>query len=210
MTAMTGNGSGSVLAIQIWNISERTGQEKKLQQPVLEKRHRKYFLRFSYTEEVPLTKTPVKEQIICSVDLGLNTDAVCTIMRADGTVLGRKFIDFPSEKDRMYRVLGRISRFQRKHGSAQVKSRWAYAKRLNTELGRKIAGAVTGYAEENHVDVIVFEYLEIKRKDIRKKETEAASVEKKRYPEKMSNIRRIAEGMRIFQNLCNGIPAGFA
>ena len=34
------------------------------------------------------TKTPVKEQIICSVDLGINTDAVCTIMRADGTVLG--------------------------------------------------------------------------------------------------------------------------
>ena len=106
---------------------------------------------------MPLTKAPVKEQIICSVDLGINTDAVCTIMRPDGTVLGRKFIDFPSEKDRMYRVLGRISRFQREHGSVQVKSRWAYAKRLNTELGRKVAGAVTGYAEENHADVIVFE-----------------------------------------------------
>ena len=74
---------------------------KKAVAPVLEKRHRKYFLRFSYTEEVPLTKTPAKEQIICSVDLGLNTDAVCTIMRSDGTVLGRRFIDFPSEKDRM-------------------------------------------------------------------------------------------------------------
>ena len=137
---------------------------KKAAAPVLEKRHRKYFLRFSYTEEVPLTKTPAKERIICSVDLGLNTDAVCTIMRSDGTVLGRRFIDFPSEKDRMYSVLGRISRFQREHGSAQVKSRWAYAKRLNTELGRKIAGAVTGYAEENHADVIVFEYLETKGK----------------------------------------------
>ena len=91
----------------------------------------------------------------------------------------------PSEKDRMYRVLGRIRRFQRKHGSVQAKSRWAYAKRLNIELGRKIAGAVTGYAEENHADVIVFEYLEIKRKDIRKKETEAASVGEKGYPEKM-------------------------
>ena len=137
---------------------------KKAAAPVLEKRHRKYFLRFSYTEEVPLTKAPVKEQIICSVDLGINTDAVCTIMRSDGTVLGRKFIDFPSEKDRMYRVLGRIRRFQREHGSVQVKSRWAYAKRFNTELGRKIAGAVTGYAEENHADVIVFEYLETKGK----------------------------------------------
>ena len=63
------------------------------------------FLRFSYKEEVTLTKTPVKEQIICSVDLEINTDAVCTIMRADGTVLGRRFIDHPSEKDRMYRTL---------------------------------------------------------------------------------------------------------
>ena len=54
-------------------------------------------------------------------------------MRADGTVLGRKFIDHPSEKDRMYRTLGRIRRFQREHGSAQTQGRWAYTKRLNTE-----------------------------------------------------------------------------
>ena len=122
---------------------------KKAAAPVLEKRHRKYFLRFSYTEEVPLTKTPVKEQIICSVDLGLNTDAVCTIMRADGTVLGRKvLLIFPVKKTGCTVCWDEISRFQRKHGSAQVKSRWAYAKRFNTELGRKIAGAVTGYAEE--------------------------------------------------------------
>ena len=84
---------------------------KKASAPTLEKRHRKYFLRFSYTEDVILTKTPVKEQVTCSVDLGINTHAVCTIMQSDGTVLGRKFIDFPSEKDRMYRVLGRIKRF---------------------------------------------------------------------------------------------------
>ncbi len=61
---------------------------KKSSAPALEKRHQKYFLRFSYTEEVTLSKTPVKDQIICSVDLGINTDAVCTIMRSDGTVLG--------------------------------------------------------------------------------------------------------------------------
>ena len=30
------------------------------------------------------SKTDVKEQVICSVDLGINTDAVCSIMRADG------------------------------------------------------------------------------------------------------------------------------
>ena len=142
----------------------RNWKGKKASAPALEKRHRRYFLRFSYTEEVTLTKTPVKEQIICSVDLGINTDAVCTIMRSDGTVLGRRFIDHPSEKDRMYRTLGRIRRFQREHGSAQTQGRWAYTKRLNTELGKKTAGAIVRYAEENHADVIVFEYLEMQGK----------------------------------------------
>ena len=142
----------------------RNWKGKKASVPALEKRHCRYFLRFSYTEEVTLTKTPVKEQIICSVDLGINTDAVCTIMRSDGTVLGRRFIDHPSEKDRMYRALGRIRRFQREHGSAQTQGRWTYTKRLNTELGKKIAGAIVRYAEENHADVIVFEYLEMQGK----------------------------------------------
>ena len=132
--------------------------------PTLEKRYHKYFLRFSYTEEVSLSKKEVNEQIICSVDLGINTDAVCTIMRSDGTVLGRKFINFPSEKDQMYSVLGRISRFQREHGSGQVQSRWNYARRLNMELSRKVASAITTYAQNNHADVIVFEYLEMKGK----------------------------------------------
>ena len=169
---------------------------KKAAAPVLEKRHRKYFLRFFYTEKVLLTKAAAKEQIICSVDLGLNTDAVCTIMRSDGTVLGRKFINFLSEKDRMYRVLGRISRFQRKHGSVQVKSRWAYAKRLNTELGRKIAGAVTGYAEENHADVIVFEYLEIKGK-ISGRKKQKLHLWRKRDIQKRCEHQAHRRGMRI-------------
>ena len=142
----------------------RNWKGKKASAPALEKRHRRYFLRFSYTEEVTLTKIPVKEQIICSVDLGINTDAVCTIMRSDGTVLGRRFIDYPSEKDRMYRTLGRIRRSQREYGSAQTQGRWAYTKRLNTELGKKIACAIVRYAEENHADVIVFEYLEMRGK----------------------------------------------
>ena len=134
---------------------------KKASAPTLEKRHHRYFLRFSYTDEISLSKTDVKEQTICSVDLGINTDAVCTILRADGTVLGRKFINFSSDKDRLYHVLGRIRRFQREHGSRQVQSRWTYAKRLNTELARRIAAAVTAYALENRADVIVFEYLEM-------------------------------------------------
>ena len=132
---------------------------KKASAPTLERKHHKYFLRFSYTEEVTLSKTAVKEQVICSVDLGINTDAVCSIMRADGTILGRKFINFPSDKDHLYHVLGRIRRFQREHSSRQVQSRWGYAKRLNMELSRKIATEITKYAVEYQADVIVMEHL---------------------------------------------------
>lgn len=169
---------------------------KKASAPTLEKRHHKYFLRFSYTEEVVLTQTPVKDQIICSVDLGINTDAVCTIMRADGTVLGRKFIDFPSEKDRMYRTLGRIRKFQREHGSAQAGGRWAYTRRLNIELSRKIAGAVTEYAWENHADVIVFEYLEMNRKILGSKK-QKLHLWRKRDIQKRCEHQAHRKGMRI-------------
>ena len=79
--------------------SEKSGSGKKASAPTLEKKHHTYFLRFSYTEEVSLSKTAVKEQVICSVDLGINTDAVCSIMRTDGTILERKFINFTSDKD---------------------------------------------------------------------------------------------------------------
>ena len=174
----------------------RNWKGKKASAPALEKRHRRYFLRFSYTEEVTLTQTPVKEQIICSVDLGINTDAVCTIMRADGTVLGRRFIDHPSEKDRMYRTLGRIRRFQREHGSAQTQGRWAYTKRLNTELGKKTAGAIVRYAEENHADVIVFEYLEMQGK-ISGKKKQKLHLWRKRDIQKCCEHQAHRKGMRV-------------
>ena len=169
---------------------------KKASAPTLEKKHDKYFLRFTYAEEVSLNRTPVKEQTICSVDLGINTDAVCTIMRADGTVLGRKFIDFPSEKDRMYRTLGRIRRFQRKHGSAQAGERWAYTRRLNIELSRKIAGAVAEYAWENHADVIVFEYLEMNGK-ISGSKRQKLQLWRKRDIQKRCEHQAHRKGMRI-------------
>ena len=35
---------------------------KKASAPMLEKKHDKYFLRFTYAEEVSLNRTPVKEQ----------------------------------------------------------------------------------------------------------------------------------------------------
>ena len=137
---------------------------KEASAPALEKRHRKYFLRFTYTEEADLPDRPAAEQTVCAVDLGINTDAVCSIMRSDGTVPARKFISFPGEKDHLKHVLGRIRRSQREHGSANAGSFWAYAVRLNEELSKKTASAIVSFAAEHGADVIVFEYLEMKGK----------------------------------------------
>jgi IS605 OrfB family transposase len=152
---------------------------KKPSAPKLEKHHKKWFLRFAYEESVELSSIQVTDQTICSVDLGINHDAVCSIMKSDGTVLARRFINFPSEKDHLYHVLNRIKKFQRQHGPKNSGSFWAYAKRLNEELSKKIAAAIVSFANpssmefefdkvkfatEYHADVIIFEYLNMKGK----------------------------------------------
>lgn len=136
----------------------------KASAPALEKRFGKYYLRFAFDENVKLSDAPAMEQRICAVDLGLNSDAVCSIMCSDGTVLARKFVNFPSEKDRLYTVLNRIKKFQREHGSKSVQNFWKYAQRLNDELAKKIAGAITEFAVLYSVDCIVFEYLDFRGK----------------------------------------------
>ena len=135
---------------------------KKASAPVLEKRHKKYFLRFSFEESVVLEDKPAGERTVCAVDLGLNTDAVCSIMKADGTVAARRFIASRAEKDRLARVLNRIRGKQREHGPGSVAGLWKYACRINEEIARKAAGGIVSFAADHGADVIVFEYLEIK------------------------------------------------
>ncbi len=134
----------------------------KASAPTLERKHRKYFLRFSFEESVELNKTNINDQRVCAVDLGLNTDAVCSIMTSDGTVLARKFIDFPSDKDQLKHVTNRIRGFQQKRGGHDVGSFWAYAKRLNEELAKKVALSIADFAVLYQADCVVFEYLDMK------------------------------------------------
>ncbi len=175
----------------------RNWKGKKASAPTLEKRQRRYFLRFFYTEEVTLTKTPVEEQIICSVDLGINTDAVCTIMRSDGTVLGRKFINFPSEKDRMYRVLGRIRRFQREHGSAQAGGKMGVCQppERRISVGRS-PGQSALMQKKTMSDVIVFEYLEMQGK-IAGNKKQKLHLWRKRDIQKRCEHQAHRKGMRV-------------
>ena len=170
--------------------------DKKAKSPVLVKRYQKYFLQFAFEEETDLTDKPAEDQVICAVDLGINTDAVCSIMKADGTVAARKFIDLAAEKDHLYHVLNRVRKHQSHHGSSSVTGFWAYARRLNEEIARKTAGAIVRYARENGADVIVFEYLEMKGR-IRGKKRIRLHMWKKKSIQKMAEHQAHRAGIRI-------------
>ena len=74
--------------------------------------------------------------------------------------------------------------------------RWAYTRRLNIELSRKIAGAVAEYAWENHADVIVFEYLEMNGK-ISGSKRQKLQLWRKRDIQKRCEHQAHRKGMRI-------------
>jgi len=166
--------------------------------PVLERKRGKWSLRFTFTQTVKLSETPIEDQRILSVDLGLNTDAVCTIMEADGTILGRKFIDFPGDKDRLSHELNRLKKFQRMHGSHNSKSRWRRIRSLNEELSRKIGHAIADYAAGACCDAIVFEHLDMKGKIRGKSKRQKIHLWRKNGIQQVTETRAHRYGLHVY------------
>lgn len=149
------------------NHSDRKYLEKKargaaVSAPTIVKKHGKYELRFALAKEVELSSKEIYEQKACAVDLGITTDATCSVMDAHGTVLSRRFINCGREKDQVNRALHRVSDFQCEHGSHDSGRLWNIAKRRNLNLAHLVAHRIVDYAIENGCDVIVFEHLDIK------------------------------------------------
>lgn len=171
-------------------------QNAKMSVPTLEKRNKKWFLRFAFEEQVQLNKTPLEEKKILAVDLGINTDATCSVMNMDGAILAREFINFASDKDRLYHTLNKIKKVQQKYGSNNTQKLWRYAKLHNEELARKIASAITDTAIKYNCDVIVFEHLDIKGKK-RGSKRQKLQMWKKNTIQKVVEHKAHRNGIRI-------------
>ena len=129
--------------------------------PMLRKSNKKFMLQFTFDANRPDAPKFIKDtevQKAVGVDLGINTDAVCTSMLRDGTVTGCKFINSPVEKDRMYTLLNVIKGAQQ-HGSRRMPRLWAFVDDYNTHIAVKTASAIVKYAVEQKASVIVFENL---------------------------------------------------
>ena len=61
--------------------------EVKISAPVLNKKKNYYELRYTLTYYKELTKKPIQDQLVCAADLGINNDAVCSVLNSKGTVL---------------------------------------------------------------------------------------------------------------------------
>lgn len=140
---------------------------KKQNVPIIQKKGRRFYATFSYEENVPLIP---EESInkICAVDLGLGTDATCSIMDQDGTVYARKFISFSEEHDRLHTQLGRIKRNQ-KRGSRHNKTLWRKVSGISQDIADKTVKAILDFGNEHGVDVFVLEYLDFKGKNAAKR-----------------------------------------
>ena len=136
---------------------------KKQNVPIIQKKGRRFYANFSYEENVQLVKEDSIGQI-CAVDLGLGTDATCSIMDKDGTVYARKFISFSEEHDRLHTQLGRIKRNQ-KRGSKHNKTLWRKVSGISQSIADKTARAIFDFGYEHGVDVFVLEYLDFKGKN---------------------------------------------
>ncbi|WP_046174887.1 RNA-guided endonuclease TnpB family protein [Domibacillus indicus] len=133
--------------------------EWKEHNPKLIKRGKKFFLSISYENKVTLTKAPIQEQKVCAVDLGLTNSAVCSVINAKGTVLGRTFINQPKEKDRLQTVINKLRKAQRASGRIQAPNFWRKINGYQQHIVRHTSHEIVKFATKHGCDVIVFEYL---------------------------------------------------
>ena len=141
----------------------RRCKNRKQCAPTLQKRGKEWYLDFPFEENVKLCKTNIKDQTVVAVDLGINTAATISVMRSDGTILGRHFCKLPKETDHLAHSINRIKKMQQ-HGNYKTPRLWAKAKGINHDIATKTAGFIMDVAVLYNADTIVFEHLDRKGK----------------------------------------------
>jgi hypothetical protein len=144
----------------------------KQKSPSLIVKSKRAYLNFPYEKNIVLTDKKVKDQIICAVDLGVNTSATCSIIKYDGTVLARTFINQPKEKDRQKVILNRLRLKQKQGGNGKKPKIWAKINGYNDHIANNTVNRILKFALRNKADVIVCEYLKFSGKKHGKKAQE--------------------------------------
>lgn len=127
--------------------------------PTLQKRGKQWFLDFPFKEQAKLNTTKVAKQTAVAVDLGINSACTCSAMKADGTVIGRKFLSLPVENDFLNHRLNKVRQAQQ-CGNLRMPRLWASVNGTNDRIAVLTAQFIIDTALEYNADVIVFEHLD--------------------------------------------------
>ena len=174
------------------------GQDESV--PTLINKGKLWKLSFLFTKEATLHDKDVAEQIVVACDLGLNNAVTCSVMKADGTVLGREFLKLPSEEAHLHRTLGLIRKGQSK-GNRKQRKLWSRANGINNNIAVKTAIFIIDIAIKYHADVIVMEHLQLQGKKRRGSKRQRLSLWKAKAVQRMVESKAHLHGMR-FSTVC--------
>ena len=179
-------------------INKNFGGLQNASSPTLEKVNHGYRLRFGFKPQKS-TKQFVKDkdvEIAIGVDLGINTDATCSVVTKTGTVTGSKFINSPVEKDRLYTTLNRIKKCQR-NGNKTPRRLWRFVNNYNTAIAKHTAHELVKYAISENADVIVFENLTNLRGSAHGRSKQKISIWRKKEIQRRTEELAARHGIRV-------------
>lgn len=182
------------------------------QNPMLVKKGKAWEIHFPFEKKIELERKNFIRPVL-SVDLGLTTTAVCSVVCSDGTVLHRKFINYGREKDRLNNTLGRIAKKSAQtcmilKGEVFCKRYWREISNLTNEIAHRCSREIVGVAVSHGCQSIVFEHLG--RLKVPKAFYGAKRLRKKFHYWLKGKIQRytrykaLSEGMRFSRVLARG------
>jgi len=128
---------------------------------------KKIFVKFSFkVDTLPLSKKKLSDQTICGIDLGINNDATISIMKSDGTIIGRHFIS-TREKDHLNHLLNRKRKIQRQSGNYKYLGNLHIVNKINSlndNMVNHTVNQIIRICLSYGVDILVFENLRHKFK----------------------------------------------
>ena len=107
------------ICLNEWNYINCRCRGRKKCAPTLQKRGKQWHLDFPFEEQVDLCDTDIVHQTIISVDLGINSAAIVTVIKSDGTIVGRYFCKLNKEQYSLTHAINRIKKAQQ-HGTKRM------------------------------------------------------------------------------------------
>jgi IS605 OrfB family transposase len=149
------------IKVPIKQIGRRAGDvNQKRVSPLLVVTNKQTALAVPFEQAVTLK--PKHAEVVCAVDLGINTSITASVVRSDGTVLGRQFIRRPRDIDRLHKRLSmiRTAAKKTKRVSRGFAARW-YRKGYNIarNSAHQMTRALVEFARSLGATTLVFEHL---------------------------------------------------